>query len=268
MTKKTARLILCILIFFLSLPAVFAKASKEVSYFDVIIQKQNEVSLLYEDFYSLRAKGDVKKVDIAAELEVGKYRYKIEESEWYYFEIEDESKKKVHPVDFNLSLGYACPVILFDDVIPEYMEKRCWPLSGTANIEILPVKTPAGNFGIAIKGFYSRMEKEYSGYRISGNLISAYLDLVWQLPLNRVFAFDLHAGAGGILFHNFEVNYDNLITTKKMNSLDLSLDGGLALNVFFTRHFFLRSAADFTYSIMSDMTLGQIIPEVSLGLHF
>ena len=268
MAKKTARLIFCILIFFLSLPAVFAKAPKEISYFEVTIQKLNELNSLYEDYYSLRAKGDAKKVDIAADLEVGKYRYKIEESEWYYFEIADESKKGSHPVDANFSLGYVCPVILFDEVIPDYMGERYWPLSGTAKLEILPIKGRAGNFGFALKGFYSRMEKEYSGYKISGNLISAYFDLVWQIPLNRVFAFDFHAGAGGILFNNFEVNYDTVNSPKKLNSLDLSFDGGLALNLFFTRHFFFRTGADFTYSIMTDMVLGQVIPEASLGLHF
>ena len=268
MAKKTARQILCILIFFLSLPAVFAKSSKEVSYFEVLIQKLNDVTSVYEDYYSLSAKGDVKKVDIAADLEVGKYRYQIEDSEWYYFEISDESRKSGHPVDVNFSVGYVCPVILFDDVIPDYMGERYWPLSGTANFEILPIKTRAGNFGFAIKGYYSRMEKDHSTYKISGNLVSAYLDLVWQIPLNRVFAFDFHAGAGGLFFNNFEVNYNTVGSPKKMNSLDLSFDGGLALNVFFTRHFFLRTGADFTYSIMTDMILGDVIPEMSLGLHF
>ena len=276
MIKKTARLIICILIFFLSLPAVFAKTSDTFALFEVLIQKFNDETSLYEDFYSLRAKGDVKKVDIAADLEVGKYRYRIKQedsdidySDWFYFEIENPSTKESEPAEIKLNLGYICPVILFDSVIPDYMGKRIWPLSGSVNFELLPARTSAGNIGFGLKFFYSRMEKQYSGYKISGNLVSAYLDLVWEIPLTTIFALDLHAGAGGILFNNFEVSYNAQIDSgNKLNSLNLSFDTGLSLNVFFTKHFFLSAGTDFTYSILSDMVVGQIIPEISFGLRF
>lgn len=277
MVTKAARLILCIFIFFLSIPAVFAKTSDNDMYFEVFIQKYDAFSSVYKDYYSLRAKGDVKRVDINTDLEVGKYRYRIrpeeasddsDYSDWFYFEISDESTVKASPVDVNLSLGYICPVILFDDVIPDYMGERYWPLSGTVNFDFIPIKTRAGNFGFSLKGFYSRMEKNASSYKITGNLISAYFDLVYQKKLSRIFTIDLHAGAGGIWFYDFAVSYENGISTKKMNSLDMSFDGGLALNIFLAKHLFLRTGADFTYSIMSDMILGEFIPEAGLGLHF
>jgi hypothetical protein len=276
MKIKTAKLILFIMILFFSIPAAFAKTTDEVSYFAVFIQKLDASSSEYKDYYALRTRADVKKVDIDTDLEVGKYRYRIKSaepdacdySEWFYFEIIDETGRAYPGPYVNFSAGYILPVILFDDVIPDYMGKRYWPLSGTVNFDFIPVKTRAGNFGFAVKGFYTRMSKDYSNYNITGNLISAYLDLVYQKALNSVFTLDFHAGAGGLMFHNFTISYENVVSDKSLNSLDMSFDAGLALNIFFTRNLFLRTDADFSYSIMTDMVLGQLIPEISLGVHF
>lgn len=223
------------------------------------------------DYYSLRTKGNVKKVDIEAELEVGKYRYRIKNeaadedfSEWYYFEVYDETKQSGSSLVFDVYAGYILPYILFDDIIPDFLDERFFFLSATAGIDVMPFATKAGSFGLALKGFYSRIQKDFSSCSISGNLVSAYLDLVYQKKLSRIFMLDVHAGAGGLYFLDFEASYESS-SSKSLNSINLSLDAGLDLYLFFTTNVFARIGSDFTYSIMPDMQLGQLIPEFSIG---
>ncbi len=277
MIKKTARQLIFFILFLFSFSAVFAKASDEL--YDVQIQKQDDNSGSFEDYYFLKTKGDVRKVDIEAELEIGKYRYRIgregsEEdadfSDWFYFEIADESEKSGKGPGFDIYAGYIFPVIVFDDVIPDYMGQRYWPLSASAGLDFIPFKTRAGDFGIGLKGLYSRMEKSFSNYTISGNLLSIYFDLIYQIKLNRSGRcfLDIHGGAGLLYFLNFTIDYDNSVSTKSLNSLNMSFDAGLGINVLITKHLFARLNTDFTYSLMQDMTLGMVIPELSIGIRF
>ena len=58
------------------------------------------------------------------------------------------------------------------------------------------------------------------------------------------------------------------VSTKSLNSLNMSFDAGLGINVLITKHLFARLNTDFTYSLMQDMTLGMVIPELSIGIRF
>ncbi|WP_051537984.1 hypothetical protein [Treponema sp. C6A8] len=197
--------------------------------------------------------------------------------------IAEEERKKAEKharrekASFELCAGYALPVILFDDVIPDYMKNSIWPASVCAKTNLIPLKTSAGNFGFGLSGIYSRMTSKFDYYTIEGNLVTGTFNLIYQPPLFRQkdaanssqrFTLEFHGGAGLLGLLGFRYIYSTNETSKTMNSLNLCYDGGLSFKAVIIKGLYVEACCDFVYSSLTDMQLGLIIPQVCAGWKF
>lgn len=215
------------------------------------------------------------------DLDVGVYDFFAEDASGLKSESNNNSnftvkfKKKV---DFDLSAGYVLPVILFDDTINHYMGSNIWPLSGTFRMSFMPFKRSFGYFGVGLVGTYSRLFAEFPQYKIDGNLITAHLNFVYQLPIRfriknsdqrrHAFSLELHGGVGATFFNDMQFHFPHNIDSEKLNSINLSFDVGGAVQVYITSRLYAEVGVDFVMAFMSDMQFGVLHPSVCIGWQF
>ncbi|AEE15485.1 hypothetical protein [Treponema brennaborense] len=175
--------------------------------------------------------------------------------------------KKV--TDFDVSLGYACPMILYDRTLPDYMGKNLWPVSAAARASFMFSKHRYGYFGLGVSAFAARMDAEYDTYSIEGNFLCANANFVYQLPLfKRRFVLELHGGAGAAYFCNYAFHFQNNINSEPLNSVVLSADAALAAQIYFTKRLYADICAEYIMAFVPDMQLGMFVPSVSIGWQF
>ena len=215
------------------------------------------------------------------DLDVGVYDFVAEDASGLKSESNNNSiftvkfKKKV---DFDLSAGYVLPVILFDDTINRYMGSNLWPLSGTFRMSFMPFKRSFGYFGVGLAGTYSRLIAEFPQYKIDGNLITAHLNFVYQLPIRfriknseqrrHAFSLELHGGIGATFFNDIVFHFPHDINSKPLNSLNLSFDVGGAVQVYITSRLYAEVGVDFVMAFVKDMQFGVLHPSVCIGWQF
>lgn len=215
------------------------------------------------------------------DLDVGVYDFVAEDASGLKSESNNNSiftvkfKKKV---DFDLSAGYVLPVILFDDTINHYMGSNIWPLSGTFRMSFMPFKRSFGYFGVGLAGTYSRLFAEFPQYKIDGNLITAHLNFVYQLPIRfriknseqrrHAFSLELHGGIGATFFNDVQFHFSHNIDSEKLNSINLCFDVGGAVQVYITSRLYAEVGVDFVMAFMSDMQFGVLHPSVCIGWQF
>ena len=215
------------------------------------------------------------------DLDVGVYDFVAEDASGLKSETNNNSnftvkfKKKV---DFDLSAGYVLPVILFDDTINHYMGSNIWPLSGTVKMSFMPFKRSFGYFGVGLAGTYSRLFAEFPQYKIDGNLITAHLNFVYQLPIRfriknseqrrHAFSLELHGGIGATFFNDIVFHFPHDINSKPLNSLNLSFDVGGAVQVYITSRLYAEVGVDFVMAFVKDMQFGVLHPSVCIGWQF
>lgn len=215
------------------------------------------------------------------DLDVGVYDFVAEDASGLKSESNNNSiftvkfKKKV---DFDLSAGYVLPVILFDDTINRYMGSNLWPLSGTFRMSFMPFKRSFGYFGVGLAGTYSRLIAEFPQYKIDGNLITAHLNFVYQLPIRfriknseqrrHAFSLELHGGIGATFFNDIVFHFPHDINSKPLNSINLSFDVGGAVQVYITSRLYAEVGVDFVMAFVKDMQFGVLHPSVCIGWQF
>ena len=215
------------------------------------------------------------------DLDVGVYDFVAEDASGLKSETNNNSiftvkfKKKV---DFDLSAGYVLPVILFDDTINHYMGSNLWPLSGTFRMSFMPFKRSFGYFGVGLAGTYSRLFAEFPQYKIDGNLITAHLNFVYQLPIRfriknseqrrHALSLEVHGGVGATFFNDVQFHFSHNIDSEKLNSINLSFDVGGAVQVYITSRLYAEIGVDFVMAFMSDMQFGVLHPSVCIGWQF
>lgn len=214
-------------------------------------------------------------------LEVGTYDFVATDASGL------ESEKGNHSVlnvkyrkwmDFDISGGYVLPCVLFDDTIPNYMGSNIWPISAYGKVSLLPVKRSFGNFGLGITGSFTRMSVEYDRYKIDGNMITGFANIIYQIPVyfhrkdpekrRHRLTFELHGGAGGVYLMDYQFHFDNGIESKKMNSIITGFDAGVAVQGYITNRLFIELNADGILGFGKDVTLGMILPGVGIGWQF
>lgn len=214
------------------------------------------------------------------DLDVGVYDFFAEDASGLKSETNNNNftvkfKKKV---DFDLSAGYVLPVILFDDTINHYMGANIWPLSGTFRMSFMPFKRSFGYFGVGLAGTYSRLFAEFPQYKIDGNLITAHLNFVYQLPIRfriknsdqrrHTFSLELHGGVGTTFFNDIVFHFPHDINSKPLNSINLSFDVGGAVQVYITSRLYAEVGVDFVMAFVKDMQFGVLHPSVCIGWQF
>ncbi|MCM1321948.1 MAG: hypothetical protein NC041_08535 [Bacteroides sp.] len=196
--------------------------------------------------------------------------------------IEFRYKKRI---DFNVSLGYAPPYIVYDDTFDEYVGGRLYPLGAAARFTLIPVKRRHANFGVSFAASYTRMNAERDTYSVEGNVICAHVQAVYQLPFRRTvaaadadgtaktrfrqfFVLEFRAGAGMTFFCNYLLRFPHDIQTEPFGSLNISAAAGVSAQLYLTNRLYAEIGADFIHAFVSDMQFGTIIPSVSIGWQF
>ena len=214
------------------------------------------------------------------DLDVGVYDFFAEDASGLKSETNNSNftVKFKKTVDFDLSAGYVLPVILFDDTINHYMGSNIWPLSGTFRMSFMPFKRSFGYFGVGLVGTYSRLFAEFPQYKIDGNLITAHLNFVYQLPIRfriknsdqrrHAFSLELHGGVGATFFNDMQFHFPHNIDSEKLNSINLSFDVGGAVQVYITSRLYAEVGVDFVMAFVKDMQFGVLHPSVCIGWQF
>ncbi|HBB43048.1 MAG TPA: hypothetical protein DCZ74_05985 [Treponema sp.] len=173
-------------------------------------------------------------------------------------------------MDLDVSAGYQCPLVLFDDTFKKYFEAMLYPFSFTARVTFLPFKHRWGYLGIGFHAFYTSMTHSIPAYTIHNNLGSAHLYFAYQkhIPKARL-TLEAHAGAGIAGYFNYYFTFEHDIKSKPETSLDFSAMAGGAVQWYVFKRLYIEIGADFIFSLVpNDMTFGALIPSVSIGWQF
>ena len=180
--------------------------------------------------------------------------------------------------DLDVTLGYALPIVLFDNTVKEFFGTNIFPLSINANVTFIAMKTRLGYFGVALDGLYTRMNADLDYHTLSGNLFCAHLDFVYQKPIRvkvaggnktkHIMTLVAMGGIGITDFADFKYTYLNGYVTEPLNSINLSFNANLALQVYITSRLYAQAGCNFVVSLEKDMTLGFVAPSVSVGYQF
>lgn len=226
-------------------------------------------------------------------LNIGVYDFIATDASGLKSEISNDSKITVKfrkPVDFDLSVGYLFPILFSNNntdiinPISEYLESDIWPLSANVRMSFLPFKYRYGYFGIGLFGTYSYMQSKFPAYSITGNLITAHLDFVYQLPIRHnirkskkkryVLTLELHGGVGTTFFNNFYFSFKNDVKSEPLNSMKFSFNFGAASQFYITNRLYAELCVDFVMALMGEDTdtkkvnFYTLYPSVSIGWQF
>ena len=221
------------------------------------------------------------------DLDVGSYDFLAIDASGLKSEVSNDSKITVKfkkRVDFDVSAGYLCPIILFDNTINHYMGANIWPVSATARASFMPFKHNFGYLGFNLTGNYTRIENLFSEkkYTINGNIFSGFINFVYQLPFRKqikntyttkhIMTLDFHFGLG-VLFINdlhftFNKGMSNEVNCPPYNYPHFAVDAGIALQIYLTNRLYIEPACDFIYSYLGDTHTTFLQPIISLGWQF
>ncbi|MBO4319265.1 MAG: hypothetical protein J5857_02225 [Treponema sp.] len=192
-------------------------------------------------------------------------------------------------IDFDVSGGYMCPIIIFDDTVKKYMDTRLWPISLVGRATFIPFKQIWGYLGVGLSIYGTR----YIGsgtdatYSIDGNFFATELNFVYQKPIyfknkktgrsSHRLTLEGHIGGGAMMFNQMTLHFEHGIKSEPLNSINWSVDAGAALQVYITKRLYIETCADFIMGYVplvdpekgtTDMLLGTVIPSVSVGWQF
>lgn len=207
------------------------------------------------------------------DLDVGKYQLVVRDASGLTNDPDSGNLLTVRYkkwMDLNISAGYVCPFVLFDDTIQEYFGKMMFPLSGTARLTWFPYKRRWGHLGIGVSASYSWMMAEMDGYKLKSNLGMAHLYFAYSHPFfNKRLSLEAHVGAGVTALLGYQFEFDHDIKSDPQSSLNISFMAGVAGQFFVYKHLFVEIAADFVmYFIPDDMTFGAVLPAAGVGWQF
>lgn len=210
-------------------------------------------------------------------LDTGTYNIVAEDASGLRSDVDSKSAFYVKfrkAVDFEISAGYFCPVIVFDDTIDNYMGGKAWPISLMAKTTLVPIKRRFGYFGIGLEAYYTRMNAQMEDYEIEGNLASGYATVVYQIPFvkknNRrhIATLEVHGGVGLEYFMNYQFHFPHNIDSEVLNSLNPSIVAGGAVKFYITSRLFVEANVDFCVGVMKDMGFGVLRPGALVGWQF
>lgn len=260
------------------------KKDTDISFSSYLLVNQNQKKQrkIYPSLLDVANKN--RKIEVQfdmKDLDVGSYDFLAIDASGLKSEVSNDSKITVKfkkRVDFDVSAGYLCPIILFDNTINHYMGANIWPVSATARASFMPFKHNFGYLGIGVVGTYTRMFSDTSVYSIDGNLITAHLNFIYQLPVRfkipnenkrkHALTLELHGGFGTTYFNNIAFHFAHNINSEPLNSINLSFDVGIALQLYVTNRLYTELCTDFVMAFMSDMQFGVLHPSVSIGWQF
>ncbi|MBP5751879.1 MAG: hypothetical protein J6W60_03340, partial [Treponema sp.] len=164
------------------------EGEEDLSYMDYTLSNDKR-TLKAKEIVSLKQDGSEIEVHFdERSMDVGVYNFTATDASGLH-SIPDKNSvitvkfKKL--IDLDVSGGYMCPVIIFDDTVKTYMDTRLWPVSLVGKLTFIPYKQLWGYLGIGLSVFGTRYfgSGTTATYTLDGNFFNAQLNLVYQKPI-------------------------------------------------------------------------------------
>lgn len=207
-------------------------------------------------------------VDIDA-LDSGSYFFHVANPGGFAAEAGPITVRFKKMIDFDVSVGYALPVSLYEQIFPTYLNTYVFPRSFAARLTFIPFKRKIGYFGFGLSAAYSRVDSKFDAYSIDGNMTNLFGNFVYQRPLiKQRLMFEAHGGVGSFIFSNIRYHFANGINSVPLNTINIALDAGAAVQFYVLKRLYLDVCLDYAHAFLKDVQQGLLFPSVSVGWQF
>lgn len=213
------------------------------------------------------------------DLDTGSYNLVARDASGLESERSDKNTIRIKfkkAVDFDISAGYTCPVLLFDSTLPSYMGSRLIPVGAAAKLCLMPIKHTWGYLGIGVNATYSMHSNFTPEYDIVGNLLTGYMNLVYQYPVyanktdmnkrRHLGTLEVRAGGGGDFFLNYTFYYPHNVKGLPLNTVAYGWDAGASFQLYMTNRIYLEASLDYTMTFGNNLMVGKLVPCVYAGV--
>ncbi len=243
-------------------------------------------NLLPEGKYTLRRavggeaqNGEIKKIsdtgrkaEIAFDIEAldsGSYFFHVANPGGFETEEGPVTVRFKKMMDFDVSVGYALPVSLYEQIFPTYLNTYAFPLSAAGRLTFIPFKRKIGYFGFGMSAAYSRVSSKFDNYSLDGNMTNIFGNFVYQRPIiKHRFMFEAHGGAGTFILTDISYHFANDINSAPLNSINMAIDAGAAVQWYILKRLYLDICVDYAHVFLKDYQQGLLLPSVSVGWQF
>ncbi|MCR5046776.1 MAG: fibronectin type III domain-containing protein [Treponema sp.] len=186
--------------------------------------------------------------------------------------IQIKQKKDRH-WRFLASALYSCPFTFYDGTLNNCTKYPFYPLSGGFRLEVISFHTKRCDIGFGLGGYYSFLSNDNDKMSMTGHYVNAMGYLVCQKQLiPQKLCLDVHAGAGAAAL--VDMRFTNkffesfLFQIKPFSSVGLAFGGGLGIQYYLGKHFYLEGNVDYIHAKFNDMNLGMVYPSLGFGGKF
>lgn len=179
-------------------------------------------------------------------------------------------------MDLDISAGYTCPVFLFDQTIPNYMDSMIAPISGAAKISFMPIKHTWGYLGIGLSGTYTMHSNFTPDYDIIGNMITGFGTLVYQYPIyshkndmnkrRHSGTVEVRVGGGVDGFLNYTFYYAHNVKSQALNTYAYGWCVGGSYQWYLANRIYLEASMDFNMTFGKNIIIGKFVPCIYAGV--
>lgn len=172
----------------------------------------------------------------------------------------------------QLGASYFLPVFVYDGTLEKCMDSKITLLNAGADISLLFLIKNKAHIGAGLKANYSRISAKPELYDLSGNYLTVMFSLIYQAHIiPQKLILDFHASVGVAMIFNSYFDYKTVeFSSPNLNAAGLAFGGGFALQYHpgKAKHFFVATGADFVHAKFTDMSCGNISPQISFGVKF
>ena len=186
--------------------------------------------------------------------------------------------KKERRWRFLASLNYAFPFTFYDGTLNKYTAQPFYPISGGARLELISFHTSVGDIGFGTGGYFSRLQNDTDTVSMNGYFVNALGYLVYHKYLiPEKLCLDFHAGAGAAAL--VDMRFENKVihstsswyivsTIPPFSSVGIAFGGGLGVQYYLGKHFYLEGNLDYVHAKFEDMSVGMVYPSLGFGGKF
>ena len=180
---------------------------------------------------------------------------------------------------FLISADYACPVTFFDGTFNRYEPVSYYPFSAGGRMSFVSTRGKFGNFGFGMGGYYTYFDYDKERYSMSGHYANFLGYLVYQrqlIPQRLCLEARLGVGAAGLIgvnsqnktIFNFGTMQFRMGPNPQLFAIGIAFGGGLGIQYYPGKHFYVEANIDFVNAKFSDMNLGMFYPSLGFGGKF
>jgi hypothetical protein len=156
-----------------------------------------------------------------------------------------------HPLDINVSLGYAPVLPLYGYLFDAY-DDSFYPPGFYGRVSVVPVKRLWGWIGFELAPHYANLETANSRYRLSGHMTGVYTDLLFQKWMRHfTLALDLRLGGGFTTVSNVKFNHKDGSRSEETGTMLFALNAGASVQWILWKNMFVEAGMEYVQLVSS-----------------